>query len=87
MTLRFPNASRSYDETKRCVSFWGHDSTIEVAFQMDEDALRGLSPQMDYSERSFLTVFDANRDEIERVAGKAYAKRRQSYHRLMASDF
>jgi hypothetical protein len=32
MTLHFPNASRNYNPTQRCVCFWGHDSAFEVSF-------------------------------------------------------
>ncbi|SEC10764.1 Protein of unknown function [Rhizobiales bacterium GAS188] len=91
MTLHFPNASRNYDPVRRCVSFWGHDSTFEVAFHVDEDALQrigqGISPAAPGDEASLLHVFDANRARIERVAGQAYSRRRQNFHRLSASDF
>lgn len=87
MTLSFPNASRSYDPTRRCVSFWGHDATFEIAFHVDADALRRISPQLTFDESALLQVFDGNRDRIERVAGTAYARRRQNHHTLSASDF
>ena len=28
--LKFPNASRSYDPTRHCVRFWGHDGALEI---------------------------------------------------------
>jgi hypothetical protein len=87
MGLSFPNASRSYDRVRRCVSFWGHEATFEIAFHMDEDALQRISPDTKQDEASLLHVFDANRVQIERVAGKAHSRRRQNYHRLSASDF
>jgi hypothetical protein len=29
MALRFPNASRSYDTTRRAVRFWGYDAPVD----------------------------------------------------------
>jgi len=87
MTLNFPNASRSYDPEKHCVSFWGYDATFEIAFDLHEDALRRLNPQGRRDEASLLTVFDGNRGQIERVAGVAYNRQRKRYLRLSAADF
>ncbi|WP_456626522.1 DUF1488 family protein [Bradyrhizobium sp. URHC0002] len=28
--IEFPNHSRSYDQTRRAVRFWGHDSALEA---------------------------------------------------------
>lgn len=87
MTLNFFNVSRSYDPSKRLVSFWGHDATMEIAFQVDESALQKLSPNTDYTEASLLRAFDANRARIEQAASVLYARKRQSYCRLSASNF
>lgn len=86
MTLNFPNSSRVYDETRRCIRFWGHDSAMEISFQIDEDALQRIGPAQQ-GETAMLRVFDRNRDRIERAAQTAYSRRRQSYHRLSAADF
>lgn len=87
MTLNFPNASRVYNPTKRWVSFWGHDASMEITFQVEEDALQRISPHTEQNEESFLRIFDLNRAKIERVANSAYSKRRKTYLRLSASDF
>lgn len=87
MTLHFPNASRAYDPGRRCVSFWGHDSTFEIAFHVEAEALRRISPQAPLDEASLLRVFDGNRARIERAAGTAHARHRRSHHNLSASDF
>lgn len=87
MSLSFPNASRAYDEKRRSVSFWGYDSAFEIAFHIEEDALRRISPQMQGDETSMLRAFDVNRARIEEVAVHAYAKGRRNYHRLSSSDF
>lgn len=87
MPLHFPNTSRIYDPVKRCVTFWGHDSTFEIAFHLDADVLQRFSPPAGKDEATALRTFDMNRGRIERVAGGVYARRRQSFHHLSASDF
>ncbi|MDQ0506766.1 DUF1488 family protein [Xanthobacter agilis] len=87
MSLHFPNVSRSYDPVRRCVTFWGHDSTFEIAFHLDEDVLHRFSPEARQDEAASLEVFDMNRARIERVACGVYARRRQSFHHLSAADF
>jgi len=87
MGLNFPNASRTYDEKRHSVSFWGYDSAFEIAFHVGEDALQRMSPETQPDEASMLRTFDANRAQIEQVAGHAYSRGRSNYHRLSASDF
>jgi hypothetical protein len=87
MTLQFPNASRIYDRTRQCVSFWGHDSTFEIAFHVDDGLLQRISPHQHQDEAASLHVFDLNRAQIERAAQTVYSRRHQSFHRLSASDF
>jgi hypothetical protein len=87
MALNFPNSSRNYDPSRRCVRFWGHDSAFEVPFYVEEDVLFGISPEASRSEPSLLDLFDANRPLILKVAADAYARRRQSYYRLSPADF
>jgi hypothetical protein len=88
MTLHFPNASRNYDPARHCVCFWGRDSTFEISFSLDEEALGKISPYAGRDEASLLHVFDVNRARIEEAACVAYSRsrQRQSCHRLSASD-
>jgi hypothetical protein len=88
MTLYFPNASRNYSPTRRCVCFWGHDSAFEVSFHLDEEALCKISPYANRDEDSLLHVFDVNRARIQETASVAYSRLRgpQSCIRLSASD-
>jgi hypothetical protein len=44
VALHFPNASRHYILSQRCICFWGHDSAFEISFHLDEDALFRMSP-------------------------------------------
>ena len=88
MTLHFPNTSRNYDPARQCVCFWGHDSTFEVSFYLEVDALCKISPFADRDEASMLHVFDVNRVRIEEAASVIYSRSRprQNYHRLSAPD-
>ncbi|MBB6309093.1 DUF1488 domain-containing protein [Xanthobacter tagetidis] len=87
MPLQFPNTSRVFDPVRRSVTFWGHDSAFEVAFHLDADALNRFSPQSGQDEAASLRTFDTNRLRIECVASGVYARRRQNFYRLSASDF
>ena len=48
--IDFPNHSRSYDQTRRAVRFWGHDSAIEASFYIDEAALKRIEPDARFDE-------------------------------------
>lgn len=89
MKLDFPNPSRSFDESKNRVMFWGYDKTIEVSFFVELDALKKLCPDMTSVEEGFLKAFDDARTRIYEVAKKTYengSKRSFSYV-LAAEDF
>jgi hypothetical protein len=62
MTLRFPNQSRSFDDKRNRVRFWGYDSAVEISFFVEADALQKLSPEMSSTEDGSLKAFDAARD-------------------------
>lgn len=87
MTLNFSNPSRSYDETRTRVRFWGYDGAREVTFFMEEDALKRISPETRRSEAALLTAFDRSRDRILEVAGNVYSRGRRDSYTLTASDF
>jgi hypothetical protein len=85
--LKFPNASRSYDPTRHCVRFWGHDGALEIPFFVAEEALLQLTPSADPGEASLLEAFDLNRELIVRAALKAYKDRRKGSYELSGADF
>jgi hypothetical protein len=87
MAISFPNSSRSYDPLKRCVRFWGYDSTFEISFYLEEGALQKFSPQPQMDEAVSLRVFDGNRKRIEKAAHAAYERQRRSFYMLSGSDF
>jgi hypothetical protein len=87
MALRFPNASRSYDATRRAVRFWGHDSAMEASFFVGEEALRRVQPDMPFDETGLLGAFDANRDLIRAIAAKVYMRGRKGSYDLVSGDF
>jgi len=89
MTLRFPNQSRSFDDKRNRVRFWGYDSAIEISFFVEANALQKLSPEMSTTEDGYLKAFDATRERIHEVADKVYARdHKGSYaYTLAAEDF
>lgn len=86
MSLNFPNSVRSFDAGRGCVSFWGSDASLEIAFQIELDALHKLGAGRDDGEAQMLAVFDGNRTAILDAAASVYGKRRANYHRITASD-
>jgi hypothetical protein len=91
MKLSFPNPSRSYDADKNRVRFWGYDSTIEVSFFVETEALVRLCPGISGAEKELLKAFDSVLDRIHKAANKAYlagGKGKGSYaYNLAANDF
>ena len=89
MKLSFLNPSRSFDASKSRVQFWGYDSTIEISFFVEADALKQLCPDINNAESDFLHAFDSARDRIVEVAGEIYTsgKKRRFVFVLTAKDF
>ena len=87
MTLNFPNQSRSYDERRHLIRFWGHDSALEISFFVEVEALYKLDPLTRDFEAGFLEVFDGARDRIHAVARKAYSRNSKDAYFLAVSDF
>lgn len=87
MALNFPNISRSYDESRKCVRFWGHDGTFEIAFFVDLEALSKLQVMPQFDEAAILNAFDRCRARIIGVAATLYHRHRSSSYRLVAADF
>jgi uncharacterized protein DUF1488 len=85
--LNFPNASRAYDATRRCVRFWGYDGALEVQFFVEDRALVRIAPGTTKDESSLLKSFDGNRNRIFDVARRVYLRRRKGSYELIASDF
>jgi hypothetical protein len=85
--IDFPNHSRSYDQTRRAVRFWGHDSAMEAAFFIDEGALRKIQPDVISDELGLLSAFDSNRDLICAAAAKIYVRGTRGSYDLVAAHF
>jgi hypothetical protein len=85
--IDFPNHSRSYDQTRRAVRFWGHDSAMEASFFIDEDALRRIQPDARADESGFLNAFDCNRDLICAAAARVYVRGSRGSYDLVAAHF
>lgn len=87
MTLNFPNGSRSYDERRNLVRFWGYDSALEIPFFVEVSALYKLNPQTRNVEAGYLEAFDAARDRIHETARKVYSRTGEGAYLLAAADF
>lgn len=85
MTLQFPNKSRSFDDVKRTVRFYGYDGMFEVRFLIEAAALL-KSDNGGNAEASYLDAFDRRRSEIQKAAIKLYERNRKSAYTLTASD-
>ena len=87
--LSFPNQSRSFDDSKSRVCFWGYDSAIEVSFFVETGALTQLCPDMSDVEAGFFQAFDAARDNFHEVANRIYVRDGKGVYSyiLSARDF
>jgi len=85
--IDFPNHSRSYDQTRRAVRFWGHDSAIEASFYIEADALRRIQPDVRPDESGLLDAFDTNRDLICAAAARLYVRGSRGSYDLVAANF
>jgi Protein of unknown function (DUF1488) len=85
--IDFPNHSRSYDQTRHAVRFWGHDSAIEASFFIEEGALKRIQPGAHSDESGFLNAFDSNRDLICAAAARKYVRGSRGSYNLVAADF
>lgn len=86
MTLKFPNRSRSFDETRNAVRFIGHDGMFEVPFFIEAGALITQDGAKS-SEADCLAAFDSARGSIHDVARKAYSHAHRTLYTLTAADF
>ena len=87
MSLHSPNPIRRYDTARGCVCFWGSDSALEIAFEIELAALRSIDASAGTGEASMLRIYDAHLAAIRKAAEAAYSRKRQSYHRLTADNF
>ena len=86
MGLAFPNAARSYDDSKHRIRFLGHDGMFEVKFFVDADAvLRGF-PDRAATERDFLEAFDRMLAKIQSVAQRLYKANARASITISRSD-
>ena len=86
MALSFPNQSRTFDETHAQIRFLGHDNVFEVTFCLEIDALIKIDRLLVRTEQSCFSVFDGAREAIERVAQRAYHRKKKSMIVLSAAD-
>jgi hypothetical protein len=85
--VTFHNPSRSYDEHRSSVRFWGHDGPIEISFLVECDAIARLDAGGGRSEAGILGSFDRSREKILKVATRVYQRNRSRLCVLVAADF
>jgi hypothetical protein len=87
--IQFPNSSRSFDEAKSRICFWGYDRTAEISFYIGREALQSLGKDVGSAESELLAAFDATLNKIRQVAAKVYSngnRGRASYSCVLAAD-
>jgi hypothetical protein len=86
MALEFPNLSRRYDATRRCVRFSGYDGALERPFFVEEEALWRLDAMARKGGAGLLAAFDRHRDRICAAAVRVYGRRREGSYTLTSAD-
>jgi hypothetical protein len=86
MAIAFPNLSRRYDATRRCVRFSGYDGALERPFFVEEEALWGLDAMARTSAAALLAAFDRHRDRICAAAVRVYGRHREGSYTLTSAD-
>jgi hypothetical protein len=79
MMLNFPNQSRSFDERRHRVCFWGYDGPIEISFYAEADALQTLTADVGGTEAWCLKTFDAGVERIHAAASRVYKRGKGAY--------
>ncbi|MDZ5454557.1 DUF1488 domain-containing protein [Labrys sp. ZIDIC5] len=90
MTLAFPNPSRSFDEARNAVRFFGYDGMFEIQFFVEAGVLAKAGATSSGSpapEAECLSAFDALRASIYDVAREAYSHDHLNSYTLTVSDF
>ncbi|MBP0633049.1 MULTISPECIES: DUF1488 domain-containing protein [unclassified Cupriavidus] len=82
MALSFPNPSRSYDESRHGVWFWGYDNAREISFLVDDRVLMNFDAALGSDEAGMLASFDRHRNEILKMAMALYAEGPQTLYLL-----
>src|SRR5471030_1211695 len=82
MKSTFPAPSRSYDDSRHCVCFWGYDGSREISFQIDDAALSSFNPQMGSGESAVLAAFDLYRERILLKAEGLYVRGPQNIFKI-----
>ena len=87
MTLQFPNSIRSYNEAHHDITFWGHDTALEITFVIEQEALERMRGEKSSDEKALCAIFDANVDAIHATAKRLYESHKAGFYRLTAADF
>ena len=87
MALNFPNPTRSDDEKRRVIRFYGYDGLFEVQFLVEAGALaESGTPARDMTEANCLEAFDRRLPKVLDAARAAYSRQRRDGYTLSAGD-
>jgi hypothetical protein len=87
VTLQFPNPIRSYNEAHRDITFWGHDTAMEITFVIERQALEMIGRTPDLDEKALCETFDQHVDQIHSIAKRLYEDHKTGFYRLTAEHF
>src|SRR5947208_17177941 len=87
MAIEYPNLSRRYDATRRCIRFSGYDGALERAFFIEEEAIWRLDAIARKDGVALLEAFDRHRERICKVASHVYGNRREGSYTLTVAIF
>ena len=87
VTLQFPNPIRSYNEAHHDITFWGHDTALEITFVIEREALELIRREKALDEKALCETFDQNIDLIHDTAKRLYEEHKTGFCRLTAEYF
>ena len=87
MTLQFPNPIRSYNEAHHDITFWGHDTAMEITFVIEREALELMCKQKNLDESALCQTFDQHVELIQATAQRLYENHKACFYRLTSKDF
>jgi len=87
VSLHFPNAIRSYNGAHHDITFWWHDTALEITFVIELAALQFMRGDKSTVEQELTHIFDQNVSLIHAAAKRIYEKKKGGFIRLSADDF
>ena len=87
MSLDFPNPIFNFSDANLGITFWGHDTALEITFFIDLSALQFMQGNKSTYEKVLCETFNQNINLIHATAKRKYKKQKGNYIRLTVDDF